>query len=138
MAITREHTKTIDGIQYITQTLPASDGLKIMPQLVALLGDSLVGLIFATDEKQRDGLLQDPKVLAALITGIATTAAESEVGGLLVLRDLLRTTECDQVAIGDAAVPGSVYTHFDLHFAGRYKHLVEVAMWVGRVNFFGL
>ena len=87
MAITREHTKTIDGIQYITQTLPASDGLKIMPQLVALLGDSLVGLIFATDEKQRDGLLQDPKVLAALITGIATTAAESEVGGLLVLPD---------------------------------------------------
>ena len=81
-------------------------------------------------------VLEDPKILAAVSTGIDTTAAESEVGGLLVIRDLLRATDCDRVAIGDAEVPGSVFTHFDLHFAGRYKHLVVVAMWVGRVNFF--
>lgn len=136
MATIREHTNTIDGIVYTTTTLPASDGLRIMPRLVALLGDALVGLIFATDEDQRDGLLEDPKILAAVVTGIATTAAESEVGGLMVIKDLLRTTQADRVAIGDAEVPGSVHTHFDLHFAGRYKHLVEVAMWVGRVNFF--
>jgi hypothetical protein len=134
MSTTRTHTKTIDGTIYTTTTLPATDGLRIMPKLVALLGDSLVGLIFATDEKQRDGLMEDPKILAAIVTGIATTAAETD--GLMVIKDLLRTTEADRVRIGDAEVPGSVHTHFDLHFAGRYKHLIEVAMWVGQVNFF--
>jgi len=133
MAITREHTKSFDGVIYTTRTLPASDGLRIMPQLVALLGDALVGLFFATSEEERGMLIEDPKVLAAVITGIAKTAAETD--GLLVLRDMLALTSCDRVAVGDAEVPGSVHAHFDSHFAGRYKHLIEIAMWVGRVNF---
>jgi hypothetical protein len=135
VSTTKNHSTVIDGITYTTTTLPASEGLKIMPKLVALLGDSLVGLIFATDEAERDKLLEDPKVLGLLITSIARTAAEDN--GLLVLKDLLQATTCKAIQIGDAVAEGALATYFDDHFAGRYKHLVEVAMWVGRVNFFG-
>ncbi len=135
MGTTTEHTHVIDGVEYTTKTLAASDGLRILPKIVALLGDAMTGLFFATDEKDRDQLLRDPKVLGAMITEISRSAAEDD--GLLVLKDLLKTTTSNLVRIGDAEVPGSVHTHFDHHFAGRYRHLVEVCMWVGRVNFTG-
>jgi len=125
MGTTTEHTHVIDGVEYTTKTLAASDGLRILPKIVALLAD----------EKDRDQLLRDPKVLGAMITEISRSAAEDD--GLLVLKDLLKTTTSNLVRIGDAEVPGSVHTHFDHHFAGRYRHLVEVCMWVGRVNFTG-
>jgi hypothetical protein len=134
MATVKEHSRTIAGIHYTTKTLPASVGLVIMPKLMALFGEALVGLFFATDDESREALLEDPKVLAAVVSSIAEKAAESN--GLLVLKDLLVSTTADKVAVGDAEVPGSVHTHFDGHFAGRYRHLVEVALWVGQANFF--
>jgi len=133
MGVIREHTQAIDGIAYTTQTMPASDGLKILPRLVALLGDSLTGLFFATSEEDRDKLLTNPKVLGAMISEISRAAAEDD--GLLVLRDMLKSTSADLVRVGDAEIPASVHTHFDQHFAGRYRHLLEVCLWVGRVNF---
>lgn len=133
MATVREHTETIDGINYTTTTLSASEGLRIMPKVVSLVGQTLMSLFFAADEDKRLAMLSNPKIVGGIINQIATNAAEDD--GLLVVKDLLKKTKCDQVAIGDARVPGSVYDHFDIHFAARYKHLAEVAMWVGRVNF---
>ena len=133
MATTNEHTRQIDGVTYTTRTLPASQGLLILPRLMALFGEALIGLMFTTSEDEREHLLSDPKILGAVISQIAKHAAEND--GLLVLRDLLGATEADRVRVGDAEVPGSVHTHFDGHFAGRYRHLVEVALWVGTVNF---
>jgi hypothetical protein len=135
MATIQNHSKTIDGITYTTRTLPASKGLVILPKLTGLFGEALMGLFFATDEEDREELLQNPQVIAAAITTIAEKAAASD--GLLVIRDLLTSTEADLVRVGEAEVPGSVFTHFDGHFSGRYRHLVEVAFWVGSVNFAG-
>ena len=133
MATIQNHSKTIDGITYSTKTLPASTGLVILPKLMNLFGEALTGLFFATDDAERKELFEDPKVIAAAISTIAEKAAASD--GLLVLRDLLSSTEADLVRVGEAEVPGSVFTHFDGHFAGRYRHLIEVALWVGSTNF---
>lgn len=133
MSLTKTHTKTIDGVLYTTTTLPAAMGLVILPKLMALFGEALIGLFIATDEEGRDEFLADPKILAAMMTRIAERAAEDD--GLLVLKDLMKQTEADRVAIGDTEVPGSVHTHFDGHFAGRYRHLFEVALFVGVSNF---
>jgi hypothetical protein len=133
MALTKQHTKTIDGITYTTTTLPAAAGLVILPKMMSLFGEALIGLFIATDDDTRESLLEDPKVLAAMLTRVSEKAAEDD--GLLVLKDLLVSTEADRVSIGDAEVPGSVHTHFDGHFAGRYRHLFEVALFVGVSNF---
>ena len=69
---------------------------------------------------------------------MAKRASESEVGGLLVVKDLLKSTTADKVRLGDAEIPGSVHEHFDIHFSANYQHLATVVMWVGQVNFFGL
>jgi len=135
MAIVREQSKDIDGILYTTKVLPASDGLSTMARLISMLGDAVVGLFFATDAGERDELMKDNQLIASLMTSVATSAAESESGGMTVLRDMLKTTKCDKISIGTTEVPGSVYDHFDDHFAARYKHLLEVCMWVGTVNF---
>lgn len=133
MATLKEHSRDFGGVTYTTKTLPASRGLVIMPKLMSLFGEALVGLFFATSEEDRETLLGDPKVLAAVISSIAEKAAEAD--GLLVIKDLLAETHADKVRVGDAEVPASVHAHFDHHFAGRYRHLVEVAMWVGSCNF---
>lgn len=135
MGTIQEHTKTIDGVTYTTRTLPATKGLVILPKLISMFGEAITGLFFATDEEAREKLLSDPKVLGAVISAVATQAAETD--GLLVLKDLLASTSADKVRVGDAEVPGSIATHFDGHFAGRYRHLMEVAFWVGTCNFAG-
>ncbi len=127
------HTKTIDGVTYTTRTLPASRGLVIMPKLLALFGEPVLKLMFTADADQRVELLQQPKIVAALLHGIATNASETD--GLLVVKDLFETTTADKVRIGDAEVEGSILSHFDGHFAGRYAHLAAVALWVATCNF---
>jgi hypothetical protein len=133
MATLKEHSRDFSGVTYTTKTLPASRGLVIMPKLMSLFGEALVGLFFATSDEDREALLGDPKILAAVISSIAEKAAEAD--GLLVIKDLLADTHADKVRVGDAEVPASVHSHFDHHFAGRYRHLVEVAIWVGSCNF---
>ncbi len=136
----RTHTTVIDGVSYETTNLPASEGLVILPKLIAIFGESLIGLLLtaADDDESKtaetlQALLSNPKVLAAMIDTIAQRAAEDDA--LLVVRRLMKTTTADKVRIGDAEVPGPVHTHFDGHFAGRYKHLFEVAFWVAKANF---
>ena len=144
MELVNKHTRTISGITYTTTLLPASRGLVIAPKLIALFGSNLLGLLLGLAQTEEEGeakgkiqaLLEDPKVLGAVVAQVAGNAAEED--GLLILRDMLATTEADLVKIGDAQVPGSVHVHFDQHFAGRLKHLFEVCLWVGQLNFFGL
>jgi len=134
MAKVKTHTETIDGKVYHTKTFPASEGLVILPKLMALLGDSVVSLIFGVEESQLDKLFSDPKIVGAVIVDVAKRASEGD--GVLVLRDLLKYTDCDQVDIGAAApVKGSVHEWFDNHFAGDYLHMLNVCVWVARVSF---
>ncbi len=133
MAITKTHTKVIEGITYTTTTLPASAGLTILPKVMSIFGEALIGLFFAVDDESKAEVFANPKVLGAIIAKVAENAAADNA--LLVLKDLLVSTECDRVSIGDAEVPGNVHSHFDGHFAGRYRHLMEVALWVGTSNF---
>ncbi len=133
MSTTKEHSKVINGITYTTKTLPASTGLVIVPRILALMGEKVAALMFAASDAE--GLLEDPKIRGAIFANLAKNAAETD--GLLVLRDLLETTKCDKVKIGDVEVEGSVRDHFDDHFQGRYMHLIEVALWVAQVNFLG-
>lgn len=136
MSTLKKHTEVIDGATYITTMLPATDGLKIMPKLIALLGQTGMELLLATSDDDKEKLMADPAVKAALMSSIAERAAEDE--GLMVIKDLMKSTTCDKIKVGDNFVTDSVYENFDDHFAGRYMHLINVAMWVGRVSFAGL
>ena len=112
--------------------MPATRGLEILPKLVDLVGEDGISLLMATTDEDQGALLANREVMAALVTNIASRATE---GGLLVLKELLELTTCDKIKIGDNYIEGSVYKNFDDHFAGRYMHLINVAVWVGRVSF---
>ena len=130
------HEATIGGVTYKAKTLPASKGLVILPKLIVLFGEPILKLVLSTTNKEQEHMLEDPKILAALLTNVATKASEDS--GLLVLRDLMQGVTCDQLRLSEEAIiVGDVYSHFDTHFAGRYMHLVEVAMWVAKLNFTG-
>ncbi len=128
----REQSEVIDGITYTTTTMPATRGLQILPKLVDLVGEDGITLLMATTDEDQNSLMANREIMAALVTGIASRATE---GGLLVLKELLELTTCDKIKIGDNYIEGSVYKNFDDHFAGRYMHLISVAIWVGRVSF---
>ena len=135
MGLIKEHKTVIDGITYTTTTLDAGMGLVIMPKILAMMGERVAALIFATEgeEEATEELLSDPAVQGKIMAAIADKVAETN--GLLVVKDLLSTTVADKVSIGDTEVPGALAQHFDQHFAGRYGHLFRVALWVARVNF---
>jgi hypothetical protein len=137
MGVVSDKTATIDGINYSTKTLPASEGLKLAPKLISLFGEDVLSLFAATsDDDKAERLLERPEVLGAVLTNMAERATDSD-DGWLVLKELMRYTKSDRVRIGEVEGPGSVYDHFDTHFAGRYQHLLQVAMWAAMAGFGG-
>lgn len=131
----KTHTEVIDDLTYTTTTLPATQGLIILPKLVSLVGENGMTLLMATSEEGQASLMANKEVTAALMAGIAERAEENN--GLLVLKELLQTTVCEKgIEIGSNKITGNVGgEHFDDHFAGRYMHLIRVAIWVGRASF---
>lgn len=135
MGIVQNHTTTIDGITYTTRTFPASEGLVLIGQIVTVLGQRALDLLMAHNDKSTSEILADPKILGALAI-TAAQGSEKLPGGLPgFCRDLLKYTEADRVQIGEAQGKGNLVTHFDTHFAGRYKHLMDVCIFVMRVGF---
>lgn len=135
MSVVGEQSQSIDGISYTTRTFPASEGLVLLPRLINLIGEKAGALFFGASSAELASLTEDPQIVAALLAGIAKNAAEDKHGGWLIAKDLVRYTKADKIRIGDNDVPGSVYDHFDSHFAGRYDHLLNVCMWVAQASF---
>ena len=133
MGVIKKHETIIDEKPYSCETFPATEGLIILPKLISLLGEDVANLIFTVDDEQIGGLLENPKVLAAMMVKISERAAENN--GLLVLKDLLKYTRCSAVRVGDATLEASVWERFDSHFAGDYLHLFKVVSWVARASF---
>lgn len=129
----KTYTEVIDGATYSTTTLTATEGLVILPKLVALLGEDGLSLLIATSEEEQESLWENKEVQAALIMRLAENAAKDE--GLLIVRRLLQNTTCDKIQVGDRLTTAKVRDNFDAHFAGNYMHLVRVAIWVGRMSF---
>ncbi len=112
-----------------------------MPRLVSLLGKETMQIIFGAGTEGFEELMEDPRVLAAIVANISSGLSEREQNKedpMAVLKDILATTTAAPLDIG-AEEPlqdgGSVYTHFDDHFAGEYMHLFKVVGWVANVNF---
>jgi hypothetical protein len=124
--------RAASSVHYTTKLLPASKGLVIVPMIISLFGEALTALFMAPEGTVGE-LIKNPKVVAAVVSKLAERA--SERNGLSVLRDLMIGLRADKVRIGEAEVPGSVEEHFDTHFAGRFGHLVEVALWIAQENF---
>jgi hypothetical protein len=129
----KEYTEVIGGKTYRTKTLPATEGLLLLPRILSLLGEKVANVLLVSGDENQALLLDNPKVIAGVLMQIAERAAES--GGLLAIKDTLRHTECDDVKVGDAVVKANVHERFDTHFAGDYRHLLEVFWWVARRNF---
>ena len=133
MGTIKKHTTVLDGKPYTCETFPATEGLVIIPKLLALLGDDVANLIFSTDDAEIAELMGNTKVMAAMLMKISMRVSETD--GLLVLRDLLQYTTCDKVQVGEAELTASVYERFDTHFAADYLHLIKVVQWVARASF---
>lgn len=136
MAVVSDITTTIDGIEYTTTTFPASEGLRLLPKIISLFGERALALFAGVNDAQADKLLERPEVLGALLTEMAQQATDSDEGWL-VLKELLKYTKSNKCRVGATEAPGSVYTHFDTHFAARYPHLLQVAMWSAMAGFRG-
>ena len=133
MGTIKEHLTTIDNKEYSCKTFPATEGLVLLPKLIALMGDKVANLIFYTDDEQQKELVENPKTGIAIMVQISERAAEND--GLLIIKEVLKYTRCKQCRVGDAEVEASVYETFDHHFAGAYGHLFKVFSWVARVSF---
>jgi len=136
MGVVSEHTKTIDGITYKTRTYPASKGLDLMHRLARLLDQDSVGqALLSVDDSEIENVMGDLKFMLALIVSAAKASTPGEWSALAM--SMLEQTEADKCRIGDAEVPGNVGQHFDTHFAGRYKHMLDVLVWAARLGFAG-
>jgi len=135
MGVVREHTTEIDGLTYHCTTFTASEGLTLLPALIRLFGKRVIQLAMQSGDNLPH-MLEQPEVLAAIVTEAAKEAAGDDEGWL-VLRRLVSKTTCDQTQIGDAQVKASVAEHFDTHFTGRLMHLIKVSVWVATQSFAG-
>lgn len=136
MGVVTSHTTIISGITYTTKTLPATEGLAMLPRIIRLAGEKAMTLLMGVQSSDVDALLSEGEVMAALLVGMAERASDDQEGWGLA-RQVMRYTTADKVRIGDSEIPGSVFEHFDTHFAARYQHMFEVCVWAARVGFGG-
>ena len=135
MGIVSDKQTVIDGKAYATQTFPASEGLLLLPRIIGLFGENILSLFVAVDdEKKAAKLLENPKILAALLIEMAAKAEDSP-DGWMVLKDILKYTTCETCKVGAVESAGSVFTHFNTHFAGDYMHLLKVCFWAAQEGF---
>ena len=137
MAVVKKHRETIDGNAYITETLPATEGLELIGALGGLLDVQAGKLLMAIEgEGEARALLEETAVVAALI-GSALKAAQAAGGLAPLAKQILHRTVCENMKVGDVvttAVEGNVIANFDDHFAGRYLHLGKLCVWVVRMS----
>lgn len=135
MAVVQKHTTTIDELNYTTETFPATEGLELIGALGGLLDVQAGKLLMAVDdEREAATLLGEPAVIAALI-GSALRAAQAAGGLAPLAKQILARTRCENMRVGEVVttpVDGNVIANFDAHFAGRYRHLGELCLWVVR------
>jgi hypothetical protein len=137
MGIVRKDEKAFDGILYTTEVFSATEGLDIFAKLAAVFGSSIQYFFGMAKDGNIDlGGELIATVMSEMSGAVLRAKKETGESPLLVLRDLLVNTRCDNLNMGDTEkVPGSVHDHFDTHFAGRYEHLIRVCIWVGSLNF---
>ena len=137
MSIVADHRTVIGGREYVAKTFTASEGLVLLPRLLALLGDDVARLVFAVGDEDQAKIFADPQLLAGILVRVSERAAEND--GLLLVRDCFRHTTCTNSKIGEleASVDLGKIHFFDQHFAGQYAHLFEVFAWIVRLSFGG-
>lgn len=149
---------TINGITYTTMKMDAARYLYIAPRVALLFGEQLVNIFMAAvnmaagaegDEgkiaKAVGGLATDPKVLGKLLVGAAKNASDPNgvFGGdglNVICRDLFQGVTCTQYRMGDMMVDGGPLLAkgaYEEHFKDHPMEMVQLAMWVVSINFFG-
>lgn len=132
------YTTEIDGLTYHTKTLTATEALRLLPRLILVLGQAgLAVFLKAGVEGLRRMINEESEVAAALLQDAAERLAEEGGDSLDALaKALLAHTTCDQVQIGEHTRTAPLAVHyFDSHFSRRYRHLLEVCLWVGQLSF---
>jgi len=124
---------TVNGRDYTTRLLPASDALVLMPKIVKLMGRQVFMIFMATSETGLAALLADRETLGSIIFTICENAADND--GLLLLREMMRYTTCKQIQLANSQIEASVFDNFDQHFAGDLLDLGTTAIHVGRASF---
>lgn len=128
---------THDGRDYYTTLLPASEALVLLPKLIAAFGDGVTSVLLAVKPGETASAIEslsDPLILGPLLQHIASACANNS--GLLILRDVLRHTECAQIKLdGGTILRASVFDNFDHHFAGDLGNMLAVCIKAAQASF---
>lgn len=117
----KTESKDIDGFRYEVTQMPAGEGLQIMARVMNLLsglskGDGSGGTVEERVLSRLGGLIADPKLAEHLEVFCRVFSKYTAV----------------QFVTGEKPQLNNV---FDLHFAGRYKALIEWLAFSLQVNF---
>lgn len=117
--------KTIDKGEYEFRKMGATTGVRNLIRLGKVIGEPLVKLIATTEDFSLASLLEadvPPAAIASSVSALVQTLDESET--LAIIRDLTNGIRCDGMEV-----------QFDSHFAGRYRHLLNVLASLIRFNY---
>lgn len=128
----KPHIYSVEGRDFATMPMPATEALRVLPEIIRLLGEDLTALWLMADEEAAEGkgieaLLSNREVMARAISTICTNAGPE---GLIVIRELLRHTT---MTAGDGVV--NVHDVFDELFAGDIAGMLSVAAHALRASF---
>lgn len=129
----KPHLYRVGERDFATMPMPATEALRVLPEIIRLLGHELTMLWLMADEKGGEGkggieaLLSNREVMSKAISTICTNAGPD---GLTVIRDLMRHTN---MAEGERVV--KVYDVFDELFAGDIGGMMSVAAHALRASF---
>jgi hypothetical protein len=126
-------TFTVNGREYTTTLLPASESLLLLPRIIALLGAEITGLLLAGHVEP---LLGDPEQLGATLYTISSNAVAQGPDSLRRLMfDVVRHTTCKHVQLAESIGEAPLVNVFDEHFAGELSDMFQVFIQAARASF---
>jgi hypothetical protein len=127
-------TFTVSGKTYVTELMPATEALTVLPKLVMLLGRPTTTMLLSTDKEELDAAMKDMDVVAGMLHEASVNAVKMG-NGFLLFHELTRRTVCKHVQMSNGIGEAPLYDAFDGHFAGELMEMFMVAMHVARASF---
>lgn len=137
MARKSQKSSVIDGYQYRVRQFGATEGMQVLTSLTKILAPSAAHFVpgLGQDTEMSVDLLMSSNistdVLSSAVERLAVNLTSESVAD--VVSRLATHTDIFGPGFGDQGAP--LDTHYDDHFAGRYKALFSWILFALKVNF---